>query len=290
MNLQIKKATRKESKLKIALIGISGSGKTYSALAIAKGLGQKVLVVDSEHGSAAKYAQFDFDIAELNDFHPQNYIDYILYAEQNGYDVVVLDSLSHAWVGKGGALDIADAETKRSKSGNSYMAWCNVSPIQNSLIDTILQSRVHVIATMRAKTEYVQEKDERTGRTAPRKVGMAPVQRDGMEYEFDIVGELTQEHDLIVSKSRCSAIDGGIIHKPGAEFAATLLSWLNEGVPQRETYDVAAMTLDELKAVGRELAENDSNHPQLNAIAAEARKQKAVKAAQEVKANAEPVE
>jgi hypothetical protein len=228
VNFQIKRATRRNTKLKMALIGIAGSGKTYSALNIAKGLGDNVLVIDTEHGSASKYAEFNFDTIELENFNPLHYVRCIEIAQEQNYDVIILDSLSHAWTGKGGALEMVDQAGKRSQSGNSFGAWRNVTPLHNQLIDAIVGAKIHVIATMRAKTEHVQEKDERTGKTVVRKVGLAPVQRDQMEYEFDIVGDITQEHELIVTKSRCSLIADQIIPQPGRQLAKVLLDWIND--------------------------------------------------------------
>lgn len=228
-----KKATRKQSKLRLALIGPSGSGKTMSALLIAKSLGKRVAVIDSERGSASLYAgdAGEFDVLELEDFAPQKYIDAIKAAEREGYDVIVVDSLSHAWMGKGGALEMVDQAAKRSASKNSFDAWRAVTPAHNALVDAMVQSKSHIIATVRSKTEYVLEENDR-GKKVPRKVGMAPVQRDGLEYEFTLVGEMDQEHNLVVSKTRCNLVDGQVINKPGAQLAETLKAWLDSGAPE----------------------------------------------------------
>lgn len=237
MAIAFRKAVKSQSKLRLALIGPSGSGKTYTALSVARGLGQKVAVIDTEHGSASKYAdQFGFDVLELETFSPATYVQAIQAAEAAGYEVVVIDSLSHAWMGKDGALELVDKATARSKSGNSYTAWREVTPQHNQMIDAIVRSKCHIVATMRAKTEYLQEKDDRSGKTVIRKVGLAPVQRDGMEYEFDLVGDIDHEHRLVVTKSRIASLADAVIPKPGAEFAATLRDWLNSGeaVPEVE--------------------------------------------------------
>ena len=222
-----KKANKLTARLRLAFIGPAGTGKTFSALSIAVGLGGKVAVVDTEHGAASKFADsFDFDVCELKNFHPQGYIDAIHAAEQAGYAVVILDSLSHAWTGKGSALELHDQAT--AKTRNSFTAWAAVTPLQNQLIDAILASTCHVIGTMRAKTDYVQQKDER-GKTTVEKVGLGAVQRDGIEYEFDVVGTLDQEHRLFISKTRCPALDNKVIERPGDAFAKTLLAWLGNG-------------------------------------------------------------
>lgn len=224
------KATKKQAKARIGIIGPSGSGKTYTALRLATAIGKKVALIDTEHGSASKYAdKFDFDVMELFDYHPQNYINGIKEAEAAGYDVLVIDSLSHAWAGTGGILDIVDTITVKSKSGNAFTTgWREATPIHNNLIDTILGAKLHIIATMRSKTEYVLEDDGKGGKR-PRKVGMAPVQRDGMEYEFDIVGDMDQEHNFIISKTRCDLLDGKVFNKPGEDLAAIILQWLSDG-------------------------------------------------------------
>lgn len=225
-----KKASKTQSRLRLALIGPSGSGKTYSAIGIAAGLGKRIAVIDTERGSASKYAGvFAFDTLQLETFHPQRYIDAIAEAEQSGYDVLVIDSLSHAWIGKDGALDLVDAAARRSKTGNSFNAWRDVTPLHNAMIDAILRSKCHIIITLRTKTEYVVEKDEKTGRSVPRKVGLAPVQRDGVEYEMDVVGELDLENNLSITKSRCPELSGTVTRRPGVDFGKTLATWLSDG-------------------------------------------------------------
>lgn len=227
--MEFKKATKTQAKLRMALIGPSGAGKTYSALNIARNLGDRVALIDTEHGSASKYADiFDFDTLELETFSPETYVQAIESAVAAGYDVLVIDSLSHAWMGKEGALEQVDKAAKRSRSSNTFAAWRDVTPMHNKLVDTILGARLHVIATLRAKMEYVQEKDK-DGKTIVRKVGLAPIQRDGVEYEFDIVADMDLNLDMVISKTRCTAITGGIFNKPGAEVAGILKGWLTSG-------------------------------------------------------------
>src|SRR5690606_26818550 len=230
-----KRATKQQAKLRMALIGPSGSGKTYTALKIATQLGDRVAVIDTERGSASKYAdKFEFDVLELDSFHPQRYIEGIQAAEAEGYDVLIIDSLSHAWAGKDGALELVDKAAKRMQSSNTFAAWRDVTPLHNALVDAMLQSRLHLIVTMRAKTEYIVEKDERTGKSVPRKVGLAPIQRDGLEYEFDVVADMDLDNTLIVSKSRCEALSGAVIPKPGEEVAGILKAWLTDGAPVQD--------------------------------------------------------
>ena len=226
-----RQATKARAKLRLALIGPSGSGKTYTALTLAQRLaaGGSVAVLDTERGSASLYADlFRFDVLELTSFHPRQYIDAIQAAAEAGYAVVVIDSLSHAWMGKDGALQLVDDAQARQTTRNSYTAWREVTPLHNALVDALVSAPIHVIATLRSKTEYVQEKDDR-GKTVIRKVGLAPVQRDGLEYEFTVVAEMDQDNTLIVSKSRIPQIAAAVIRKPDANLADTLLTWLDAG-------------------------------------------------------------
>lgn len=218
-------ASKTEAKLRLAIIGPSGAGKTYSALAVATNLGKRIAVIDTERGSASKYAdQFRFDTWQLTDYNPGNYVRALRAAVAAGYDVVVIDSMSHAWNGKGGALEMVDDAARRSK-GNSFGAWRDVTPLHQSLMDEIVGAKTHVIATMRSKTEWSQERDEK-GRTVIRKIGTAPIQRDGVEYEFDVVVDLDQDHVGVVTKTRCSDLSGVTIPKPGKQLADTLSRWL----------------------------------------------------------------
>lgn len=233
-NNPFQKATKTRARLRMAISGASGSGKTYTALRVAQAFG-KIAVIDTEHGSASKYADtFDFDVLELNNYHPQKYIDALNAAAGAGYDVVIIDSLSHAWNGVGGVLEIVDKAAAKSESKNTFSAWRDATPLQQKLVEALLSTPLHVIATMRSKTEYVLELDKR-GKMSPRKVGTAPIQRDGIEYEFDVVGEINADHDLIITKTRVSMLADEVIPTPGIDLGNTLLKWLSDGAeaPQR---------------------------------------------------------
>ena len=222
-----KKAEKKNLKLRLALCGPAGAGKTYSALSVASAMGGRIAVVDTEHGSASKYADvFEFDVVEPNCFDPRELIETIRYAEKNGYGHIIIDSLSHYWSGKGGELEMVDNAAARSKSANSFMAWKTVTPVHNELIDTIIGSKINVFVTMRTKTEYVVETNS-AGKQVPRKVGLAPVMRDGIEYEFDICGDIDQDNNFVVTKSRCPALSSQVVRRPGKEFAEKIIAWLN---------------------------------------------------------------
>lgn len=223
-----KKAVKHESKLRLSIAGPSGSGKTYSALAIGTSLGDRVAVIDTEHGSAEKYADvFTFDVLNLDaPFHPDRFIEAIEAAAEGGYDVVVVDSLSHAWNGPGGLLEIVDQAAARMKTKNTFGAWKEATPIHNRMIETIIRTDIHIIATMRSKQEYALQEDSR-GRKSVQKLGMAPIQRDGMEYEFDVFAEMTMDNKMIIQKTRCSALAGQVIDKPGVNVALALKMWLS---------------------------------------------------------------
>lgn len=248
------KATKEQAKARVALIGPPGSGKTYDALIIGQvlaGLSGKVAVIDTENGSASKYADlFDFDTQNLQSFTPQSYIKAIQEAEAAGYDVLVIDSLSHGWTGKDGVLAMVDNVTSRAKSGNAFTTgWREVTPQHNALVDALVRCKCHLVVTMRVKTEYVIE--DVNGKKMPRKVGLAPVQRDGLEYEFDVVGDIDTEHKLVITKSRCPELSDGVFHKPGREVWGKLADWLNSGVapkqPEKASADDVADMLDLLK-------------------------------------------
>lgn len=230
-NFHIHRAVRTQVKLRLALIGPTGAGKTYTALQLAQGLGDRVALIDSERQKASLYAdRFAFDTLNLRDFgfSPDVYIA-ALAAMARDHDVVVVDSLSHAWMGKDGVLEMVDDAAKRSRSGNNYVAWREVTPKHHALVDALLDCPCHLIVTMRSKMEYLQEKDEKTGKTTIRKVGLQPVQRDGLEYEFDIVADMDQDNNLIVTKTRAASLNALVLNKPGADFAAQLKAWVDEG-------------------------------------------------------------
>ena len=224
-------ATKEQAKARIALTGPSGSGKTYTALLTGTRLGGRVAVIDTERGSAAKYAdEFAFDTLQLSSFEPTTLVKALAAAAQTGYDVVVVDSLSHFWSGIGGMLEQVDFAAKRLGSATSFAGWKEARPMERAMIDALLSYPGHVIVTMRSKTEYVVEPDER-GRIVPRKIGLKPEQREGIEYEFDVVGDLDQDNTLVISKSRVKPLAGAVIRKPDVAFAESILAWLEVGAP-----------------------------------------------------------
>lgn len=234
------KATKEKAKLRMALTGPSGSGKTYSALNIAQHLGKKVCVVDTEGNSASKYANlFDFCTLSLADCHPNNFIKAIDAAVAEGFDVIILDSFSHAYNGKNGLMDLVGREKMKTSSANDFQAWGKISPIQNALTQKILTAPIHILATLRVKTDYDVQKNEQ-GKMKPVKVGTKPIQKEGIEYEFDVLGDMDLDNNLLISKTRCPELNNQIFNKPGKEVADVLNAWLNDGAEPAKPAPVQA--------------------------------------------------
>lgn len=207
-------------------MGPSGSGKTMTSLILASALGDKIAVVDTESGSASKYADmFDFDVAAIDDYHVDNYIQAMADAVKGGYDVLVIDSLSHAWSGKGGVLEQVDNIAARMRKPDTFSAWKDGGKMHQKLINAIISVPLHVVCTMRTKTTYVREKDER-GKTEIRNVGLQPVQRDDVEYEFDAIVSMDIDSNAVVTKTRCPGMKGKVEREPGPAFFDPLVEWL----------------------------------------------------------------
>ena len=229
-----RKAQRAQAKLRIALCGVSGSGKTYSALKLAQGLGGKIAMLDTECGSGELYSDIaDYDVVQVEaPYCPERYVKIIREAESSGYNVLIIDSLSHAWSGSGGVLEMLDNKTKASRSQNSFNAWKDITPEQNKLVEAILTSKMHVIATMRCKSSYQMVEENRNGKniTKPVKMGLAPIQREGIDYEFTVALDISVDsHMASASKDRTGLFDNKafVIDKnTGKE----LLEWANNGV------------------------------------------------------------
>lgn len=237
-----KKATKEQSRLRMAIHGPSGSGKTYSALAIAtamiEGTDKRIALLDTERGSASKYAdRFDFDVCEVTgDYHPDKAGKIIDEAAGAGYGVIVVDSGTHFWNGDGGFLQLVDQEAKRAAARggryDSFGAWKAIDPIYQRFVQKITSAPIHVIFTLRAKQSYESVKDD-NGKTKIQKLGLAPQMRDDFQYEFDVEGMMSLEHDLAIGKTRCNDLDGRVFHKPGKDVAGILMAWLTSGAPMR---------------------------------------------------------
>ena len=217
------KATKTKSKLRLAITGTAGSGKTYGALLIAQGLGGKIAMIDTENGSGNVYSDLcDYDICNLSaPYDPRKYIQCIHEAEQAGYEIIIIDSISHEWNGEGGCLDLHTRETASGK-GNSFTAWAKITPLHNMFVQALTASPCHIIATIRSKTDHIINDSRQVV-----KVGLAPVQRDGIEYEFSTVFDISASHLASVNKDR-TALFGDNPFKISPDIGARLRKWLND--------------------------------------------------------------
>jgi AAA domain len=236
--MKFTKAQRKKAKLRLALTGPAGSGKTYGALLIAKGLGGSVAVIDTEHGSASLYENLvDFDVLELQPpYAPERFIEAIDAAESAGYETLIIDSSTHEWSGQGGCLEINEEIAKSKFRGNTWSAWNETSARHRKFVDRILQSKMHVIATIRSKTETAQQ-ESITGKKQVVKLGMKAEQRDGLEYEFGLVLDIIHDgHFANASKDRTGLFVDKDPQPITIKTGQALLNWLESGVdPIEET-------------------------------------------------------
>jgi hypothetical protein len=242
------KAKREAAVIRAAVCGPSGSGKTHSSLLLARGLAGEngsIALIDTERRSASLYADIcDFDTAGLDPpYTPKRYKDLIRQAA-GAYDVLVIDSLSHAWMGQGGVLDMQGAAASRMP--NSYVAWREVTPEHNSLVDTILGCPCHVIATMRSKTAYEMQQNDK-GKMVPVKLGMQPIQRDGLEYEFTIVWDLSVDGNIASASKDRTRLWYKRMEILTEDHGRELRDWLMSG----ETFDLAEIQ-GRLSGIGSE--------------------------------------
>lgn len=238
MAMQKRKAQRRKVKPKVGLAGTSGSGKTYSALRMACGYTgdwSKVCLIDTEGGRGELYADTtirgiyigEYDYIRLDPpFTPARYIEAIKTAESDpNIEAIIVDSMTHAWAGTGGMLDMKDSYAKSAKE-NDFTAWRRITPEHNKLVEAVLRSRCAVFATVRTKTEYVIEDVD--GKKKPRKIGMAPVFRDGLEYEFTVFMDMSQEHFADATKDNTGIFEGTPFI-PSEEHGQRLMEWLQTG-------------------------------------------------------------
>ncbi|WP_063813557.1 ATP-binding protein [Nocardia anaemiae] len=261
MAFEFKPAVRRKSKARMALAGPSGSGKTYTALALASEWAQRdggvVGMVDTEHGSASKYQGLNgwqWQTVEPERFSPVSLVEILGVAAGQGFTTLIIDSWSHYWMGQDGMLEQVD---RRKSGSNSFSGWKEANPDERRMVEAMLTFPGHLIVTMRTKTEYVVDEDGR-GRSVPRKVGTRPVQREGLEFEFDIVADLDLRNNLHISKTRLPFLTNQVIPTPGAELANEIADWLDGGedVPtvaefRQRILDVESM--DQLRAVYLEI-------------------------------------
>lgn len=248
MTVKFTPATRSAAKARIALAGPSGSGKTYTGLALACRLADKVAVIDTERGSASKYVGLNnwaFDTLAPNSFSPQSLTEALAVAGSEGYGCILVDSLSHYWMGVDGMLEQVD---RRAKGGNNFSGWKEARPDERRMIDALVSYPGHVIVTLRVKTEYVIEQNDR-GKSVPRKVGLRPEQREGIEYEFDVIGDLDLDNNLSVSKTRIPMLHGAVVPQPGPGLAETIRDWLAEGEEVEGPLSFRATALDDATTI-----------------------------------------
>lgn len=227
--LQFRKAVKYDARGRVALIGPAGAGKSYTMLQILRelvGPTGKIACIDTEHGSLSKYADlFEFDVLELDSYSPENFLAALQAAQDAGYDGFGCDSLSHFWMGKDGALEYVDMAAKRSQSRDGMSGWKDFSPIERKMVDAMLASSCHVVTTMRTKTEY-QEQIAANGKKQRVKIGLAPVQRQGLEYEFDLIGYMDEENNFITDKTRCPDYARKVLDKPKGRDFTKFATWL----------------------------------------------------------------
>lgn len=238
-------ATKERTHLRLAIFGPSGGGKTFTSLRIATGMGGGIAFIDTERRSARKYSdRFKFKVCDLDNRTIAGYVDAIKNAAKIGANVLIIDSLSHAWEE---LLNDVDRIAKSKYSGNKWSAWSEGTPKQNQLIDTLLSFPGHIIATMRTDTEWATEKDERTGKMRPIKLGLKPRQGKHIEYEFDMLMELSPEHIATITKDRTGKFQDEPIEKPDEEFGKKLAAWLNDGAVREQPKE--SQNTIELKAL-----------------------------------------
>lgn len=223
--MQLRQSERKRAKIKMALQGSAGSGKTYSSLMLAQGLTNldlsKVAIIDTENGSADLYAHLgQYNVLTLEPpFTPEKYIQAIDVCLKANMEVIILDSISQVWD------ELLDFHSKLP--GNSFTNWNKVTPRQKAFVDKILQSPAHIIATMRTKQDYVlQQKD---GKFVPEKVGLKAIQRDGVDYEFTIVFDIDIKHFASASKDRTNLFSGKPEFTINTSTGRKILDWCNSG-------------------------------------------------------------
>lgn len=250
-----KRAERKQTKIKMAVTGPSGSGKTWGALEIASGLGQKIAVIDTESGSASLYSdKFEFDVLELNPpYNVEKYMRALDLAIEAKYDVVIIDSISHAWAGEGGLLSVKETLDSRARS-NSFTNWGQITKMHERFKAKIVSAPIHIICTIRSKQGYViTEKD---GKQVPQKVGLDLIQREGIEYEFAIVFDISMSHEVDVSKDR-TGLFANRFFKLTKAVGEEIRAWLDSAKPpeppkkiinhaQKIIDEVADLSIDEI--------------------------------------------
>ena len=262
--MKFEKAARDRCKIKMSIQGPSGSGKSYSALQVARGLVKdlaKVAVIDSENGSAHLYSHLgDYSVLTLKPpFSPERYIQAIEYAISEGFECVIVDSLSHEWNGSGGILEIHSQMT-----GNSFTNWSKLTPRHNALLQTIINAEVHIISTLRSKTDYVIE--NKNGKNVPQKVGLKGVQREDVEYEFTLAFELNQNHVATISKDRTGLFKDIVELNLDESVGQEILAWCNTPTQHSNPIESARKNFDSGPKSFEEIIDQCSDLESLNEL------------------------
>ena len=261
MAFQVKKAKRERIYTKIALMAPSGGGKTYGALRLATGMAEEIkaqtgkeatiLFANTESKRGYYYAnEFNYDIVDIDAPHnPEKYVELIEFAVNEGYDILIIDSSSHEWEGKGGCLEL------QQQAGGTYQSWAKVTPRHNKFINAIADSQIHIIATMRGKDQYEMEKDDK-GRATVTKLGIGAKQRDGFEYEFTCTFLIDQKTNMATAqKDNTHIFENETATLLSEAYGRKIIQWANSGegytpvVRKEESVDME----DELKAIKKEI-------------------------------------
>ena len=244
--MQLRQSERKQAKIKLAIQGAAGSGKTYSSLLLAFGITNnwgKIAVIDSENGSADLYAHLGaYNVLNLNEnYSPENYMEAIEICEKAGIEVIIIDSLSQSW-------DFL-LQCHTEMVGNSFTNWGKITPRQNAFIQRILQSNCHVICTMRTKQDYILS--EKNGKMVPEKVGLKAVMRDGVDYEFTIVLDVDMKHYANASKDRTGLFMGKPEFIISSATGQRILNWCQSGVSVESVKEdiLKAQTVEDLNSI-----------------------------------------
>jgi len=262
MAFQVKKAKREKIYVKVALMAPSGGGKTYGALRLATGMAEeikketgkdaRILMANTEAKRGYYYAnEFDYDIVDIEPPHnPEKYVDLIDFAVQEGYSILIIDSSSHEWEGKGGCLEL------HQQAGGQYQSWKSVTPRHNKFISAIADSPIHIIATMRGKDQYEINKDDR-GKTSIQKLGVGAKQRDGFEYEFTCTFLIDQKTNTAeVQKDNTHIFDKEGPTILSETHGKKIIQWANSGegyTPVVRKEDPVPEPEDELKALKKQI-------------------------------------
>ncbi len=218
------RATMRTSKLCMAIIGGPGTGKTYTSLKVASHLGERICLIDAEHGRGSLYSrEFDYDTAVLTNFHPRNYMHYIHSAQAEEYDVIIVDGITPEWDGDGGCLALVDDIQRRG--GDKVKAWGQVTPLHTRFVRTLLSCRAHLICTIRGREKVVVDRGN-DGQSRAVKLGVGMMQQEKIGFEFPVIGMMDPINNMQIVKTACHELKGALLSEPGEDLARILMDWL----------------------------------------------------------------